>query len=126
MTPTLHSLRVDAVVDAAFSPYLVDLGRIEGMLCALADIAGPGQSGYDPSTAMLDGPQSGITATCLFPGGTLTLHTYEGSSDAPGRYVLDVTASDPIDTSAVLLAVERLLGVPTDYQASTRTRGWVS
>lgn len=122
----LHTLRVEAVVSTDYSPRLVDRDRCEGLLVAIADEAGPGQSSYDPSTACLDGPESGLSAVCLFPGGHVTLHTFEAKGRVPGHYVLEVTACDPIDRAALLLLVERRLGLPTNYEASTLTRGWSS
>lgn len=121
---SLHSLRVEAVVAADYSARLVDRERVEGLLCALSDEAGPGQSSYDPQVAMLDGPESGLSAVCIFPGGHVTLHTFEAKGRLPGRYVLEITACDPLDTSTLILLAERHLGLPSDYQASTRTRGW--
>lgn len=121
---TLHSLRVEAVVAHDYSDRLVDRTRVEGLLCALADAAGPGQSGYDPSVVMLDGPESGLSAVCIFPGGHVTLHTFESKGRLPARYALEVTASDPISTPALILLAERHLGLPSNYSATVLTRGW--
>jgi len=123
---TLHTLRVEAIVALDHAERLTDAERVEGLLVSISDEAGPGQSTYDPNTATLDGPEGGISGVCLFPGGHVTIHTFGARGRIPGRYVLEVTASDPLGTAAIILLAERRLGLPTDYRAQTLTRGWTA
>lgn len=121
---TLHSLRIEAIVALDHSARLADVERVEGLLVALAEACGPGQSSYDPNVATLDGTESGLSGACIFPGGHVTIHTFAARGRIPGRYTLEVTASEAIDTGEVIVLAERRLGLPTDYRASTLTRGW--
>jgi hypothetical protein len=118
-------LRIEALVDGAHAPRLVEPSRICGLLIAISDEAGPGQSGYDPEVVTLDGVDGGLSASCLFPGGHVTLHTFGARGRFPGRYTVEITASDPLDTAALLVVTERHLGVPTDYRAAAESRGWL-
>jgi len=121
--PTLHTFRVEAVVEHAYSVRMVDAERAEALLIALADKVGPGQTAYDPQVARMEPPEGGLSASCLFPGGHAILHTYEAAGRLPPRYLLDVTATDPIDGQAVLEVVERRLGIPA-ASLSTRATAW--
>lgn len=121
---TLHTLRIEAIVALDHAARLTDAERVEGLLVLIADKAGPGQSTYDPTVATLDGPEGGLSGVCLFPGGHVTVHTFGARGRIPGRYMLEITAADPIDTGPIILLAERRLGLPTDYRAQTLTRGW--
>lgn len=123
---TLHTLRIEAIVALDHADRLTDAGRVEGLLIAISDAAGPGQSAYDPNVATLDGPEGGLSGACLFPGGHVTVHTFASKGRIPGRYVLEVTAGEPLDTGEIILLAERRLGLPTDYRAQTLTRGWTA
>ena len=120
----LHSLRVEAVVAAESASRLTETSHVEGLLVALAERCGPGQSSYDPTAAPLSGPEGGLSAACVFPGGHATVHTYAAQGRLPGRYIVEVTASEPVTASDVITLAERRLGIPSDYTAASLTRGW--
>ncbi len=119
---THHGLRIEAVVDPTHGPRLVDPNRVEALLIALAEEAGPGQTAYDPQIAAVTAPEAGVSATCLFPGGSVVLHAYEAEGRLPPRFTLDVTASDPIEVASLMFIVERRLGVLDPSAVRTASR----
>lgn len=120
-----HSFTVEALVDTASSARLVERHRLEGLLIALAELVGPGQSAYDPQVVVMDSePGGGASGSCLFPGGHVVVHTWAGAGRLPGRYQVEITSGEPVEAPAVLATVERRMGTPTDHRAASVTRGW--
>lgn len=106
-----HSLRVEGLLGPESVPVLLELERVRALLLRLAALAGPGQTTYDPQVAKLRSPEGGLSGVCLFPGGSVVIHTFEPAGRLPARVLLDVTASDPLRPAELVRAVELELGV---------------